>query len=149
MKKGKSVRLNGYKDFKVTYGTVDSKNLKSIYINIQSWAEPKQEYERVESIINNLSRSIKHNVLETIDKEIYDKKFIVDLDLRSSGVHLNKKSFMNLEFYLYTNEHTTFESHEILNSVRDVVDGVLRENLINNQYFNFYNSKTSKELTYI
>lgn len=149
MKKGKSVRLNGYKDFKVTYGTVDSKNLKSIYINIQSWAEPKQEYERVESIINNLSRSIKHNVLETIDKQIYDKKFIVDLDLRSSGVHLNKKSFMNLEFYLYTNEHTTFKSHEILNSVRDVVDGVLRENLINNQYFNFYNSKTSKELTYI
>lgn len=149
MKKGKSVRLNGYKDFKVTYGTVDSKNLKSIYINIQSWAEPKQEYERVESIINNLSRSIKHNVLETIDKEIYDKKFIVDLDLRSSGVHLNKKSFMNLEFYLYTNEHATFKSHEILNSVRDVVDSVLRENLINNQYFNFYNSKTSKELTYI
>lgn len=149
MKKGKSVRLNGYKDFKVTYGTVDSKNLKSIYINIQSWAEPKQEYNRVESIINNLSRSIKHNVLETIDKEIYDKKFIVDLDLRSSGIHLNKKSFMNLEFYLYTNEHNNFKSHEILNSVRDIVDSVLSENLINNQYFNFYNSKTSKELTYI
>lgn len=149
MKKGKSVRLNGYKDFKVTYGTVDSKNLKSIYINIQSWAEPKQEYNRVESIINNLSRSIKHNVLETIDKEIYDKKFIVDLDLRSSGIHLNKKSFMNLEFYLYTNEHNNFKSREILNSVRDIVDNVLRENLINNQYFNFYSSKTSKELTYI
>lgn len=149
MKKGKSVRLNGYKDFKVTYGTVDSKNLKSIYINIQSWAEPKQEYNRVESIINNLSRSIKHNVLETIDKEIYDKKFIVDLDLRSSGIHLNKKSFMNLEFYLYTNEHNNFKSREILNSVRDIVDSVLRENLINNQYFNFYSSKTSKELTYI
>lgn len=149
MKKGKSVRLNGYKDFKVTYGTVDSKNLKSIYINIQSWAEPKQEYNRVESIINNLSRSIKHNVLETIDKEIYDKKFIVDLDLRSSGIHLNKKSFMNLEFYLYTNEHNNFKSREILNSVRDIVDSVLRENLINNQYFNFYSSKTTKELTYI
>lgn len=149
MKKGKSVRLNGYKDFKVTYGTVDSKNLKSIYINIQSWVEPKQEYNRVESIINNLSRSIKHNVLETIDKEIYDKKFIVDLDLRSSGIHLNKKSFMNLEFYLYTNEHNNFKSREILNSVRDIVDSVLRENLINNQYFNFYSSKTTKELTYI
>jgi hypothetical protein len=31
MKKGKSVSVKGYKKFKANYGTVDSKNLKSLY----------------------------------------------------------------------------------------------------------------------
>ena len=92
MKKGKSAKLSGYRSYKVNYGTVDAKNLKSIYLNIQTWAEPKDEIESPNREVNNLSRSIKHTVLEYIDKEIYDDKFIVDLDLRCSGIQKNKKS---------------------------------------------------------
>ena len=44
MKKGKSVKLNLYQPIKSLYGTVDSKNLKSIYINIQSWITPKKKW---------------------------------------------------------------------------------------------------------
>jgi hypothetical protein len=43
MKKGKSVKLNLSNHFKSVYGTVDSKNLKSVYINIQSWVDPKAD----------------------------------------------------------------------------------------------------------
>ena len=42
MKKGKSVKLNLYNPIKSVYGTVDSKNLKSVYINIQSWVPLNQ-----------------------------------------------------------------------------------------------------------
>lgn len=90
MKKGKSAKLSGYRNYKVNYGTVDSKNLKSIYINIQTWAEPKIEIESPNRVVNNLSRSIKHSVLESINTNIFEDKFIVDLDLRSSGIQLNK-----------------------------------------------------------
>ena len=35
MKKGKTAKIIGFKTAKVTYGTVDSVNFKSIYLNIQ------------------------------------------------------------------------------------------------------------------
>lgn len=149
MKKGKSTKLNGYKSFKVTYGTVDSKNLKSIYINLQSWVEPKIEIPKIESIINNLSRNIKHTILDSSDKTIYDRKFIVDLDLRSSGIQMNKKSFMNLECYLFTTEHHDFKSTKIKNSIKKIVDSIIKENLSNNKYFSFSNTKKTEELNYI
>ena len=33
MKKGKTARIIGFSDSKVSYGTVDSKNFKSVYLN--------------------------------------------------------------------------------------------------------------------
>jgi hypothetical protein len=45
MKKGKTSRIAGFPEAKITYGTVDSKNLKSVYLNLQSWVNPKDEYE--------------------------------------------------------------------------------------------------------
>ena len=40
MKKGKTSQLTGYENAKCSYGTVDAKKLKSVYILIQSWVEP-------------------------------------------------------------------------------------------------------------
>ena len=51
MKKGKSVKLNLYNPIKSSYGTVDSKNLKSIYINIQSWVTPKFEHDNWNRVV--------------------------------------------------------------------------------------------------
>jgi hypothetical protein len=97
MKKGKTSQIKGFNTAKVLYGTVDSVNLKSLYLNIQTWVEPIEESENWNRVVLNMSRNIKHTIYETIDKNIFDDKFIVDLDLRSSGLNLNKKSFMNLE----------------------------------------------------
>jgi hypothetical protein len=79
------------------YGTVDSKNLKSVYINIQSWVTPKKEYDNWNRIVSNLGREIKHSVFESINTNIFQEKSIVDLDLRTSGISHGKKSFFNLE----------------------------------------------------
>ena len=97
MKKGKSSKLTGYRSYKVNYGTVDSKNLKSIYLNIQSWVEPKgleMDWIRPVSILN---KNIKSTLGEVINKDLFNDKFIVDLDLRSSGIQVNKKSFLNFK----------------------------------------------------
>jgi len=138
MKKGKSAKLSGYRNYKVNYGTVDSKNLKSIYINIQTWAEPKIEIESPNRVVNNLSMSIKHSVLESINTNIFEDKFIVDLDLRSSGIQLNKKSFLNLECYLYLKElDNDFKSLELKNSIKSISDEIIKSNFIKNEEFNF------------
>ena len=73
MKKGKSVKMNLSNSFKSVYGTVDSKNLKSLYINIHSWASPKVELENWNRVVCNLSRELKHTVYDSIDETIFIK----------------------------------------------------------------------------
>lgn len=137
MKKGKSVRLNLSEKFKSTYGTVDSKNLKSIYINIQSWVCPKLELDNWNRVVCNLSRELKHTVFDSIDTKIFKKNSIVDLDLRTSGIGIGKKSFFNLEINLYLENYEDFKSFEIKNSVKKIVSDIYNTNINKNNFFEF------------
>lgn len=141
MKKGKSVKLNLYSPIKSIYGTVDSKNLKSIYINIQSWVCPKKDHDNWNRVVCNLNREIKHSVFNSISQTVFMDKSIVDLDLRTSGISVGKKSFFNLEVNLYTNEELDFKSQELKDSVKRIVKNIFTNNLSNNSYFDFYKSK--------
>jgi hypothetical protein len=145
MKKGKTSQIQGFKTAKVIYGTVDSVNFKSLYLNIQTWVDPKINSENWNRIVLNLSRSIKHSVLDSLDKILFDNKFIVDLDLRSSGLQKGKKSFLNLEinFYLPGSE-TDFKSRRIKEALKKVCKQVFQDNFTNNEYFKFYLTKTKK-----
>jgi hypothetical protein len=143
MKKGKTVKINSYPSLKTTYGTVDSKKLKSLYINIQSWVQPKEEYENWDRIVGNLSRDIKHSVLESINLSLYKNHFIVDLDLRTSGINVNKKSFMNLEINLFTTTDIDFKSTTIRDSVKVIVREIYKECVQKNKYFSFTPSKST------
>jgi hypothetical protein len=60
-----------------------------------------------------MNRSVKHSIFNNINKEIFDDKFIVDLDLRTSGLQLKKKSFMNLEINLFLNQELDFKSTKL------------------------------------
>jgi len=113
MKKGKTCKINGFRTFKSQYGTIDSQTLKSIYLNLQTWVEPKDEIENWNRVVLNMTRNVKHSVYENLNKELFDDKFIVDLDLRTSGIQLKKKSFMNLEINLYLKEHMDFKSPKL------------------------------------
>ena len=137
MKKGKSVKLNLSNHFKSVYGTVDSKNLKSIYINIQSWVDPKIDLENWNRVVCNFSREIKHTVFDSIDTTIFTINSIVDLDLRTSGINYGKKSFLNLEINLFSNRELDFKSNDVKNSIKKVVKNIQDSNIIPNKYFNF------------
>lgn len=145
MKKGKSVKLNLYNPIKSVYGTVDSKNLKSVYINIQSWVTPKKEYDNWNRVVSNLGREIKHSVFESINQKLFQEKSIVDLDLRTSGISHGKKSFFNLEINLYTNSEMDFKSPEIKDSIKRIVNSIFRNNIQQNKYFEFSTSKKTDD----
>jgi hypothetical protein len=142
MKKGKSVKLNLFNPIKSVYGTVDSKNLKSLYINIQSWVSPKYQETNWNRIVSNLSREIKHSVFNSIDKDLFKEHTIVDLDLRTSGILHGKKSFFNLEVNLYTTKEIDFKSKELKESVKKIVRNIVLDHVIENKYFDFSISKT-------
>jgi hypothetical protein len=137
MKKGKSVKMNVSNTFKSVYGTVDSKNLKSLYINIQSWVSPKYELENWNRVVGNLGRELKHTVFDSINTKIFIKNSIVDLDLRTSGISSGKKSFFNLEINLYLDKELDFKSSEIKDSVKSIIKNIQKYNINNNDYFDF------------
>jgi hypothetical protein len=138
MKKGKSSKLKGYEEYRVTYGTVDSKNLKSIYLNLQTWVKPKMEIENPRRVVGCLSKRIKYKMIENINKNIFKENFIVDLDLRSSGIQYNKKSFMNLECFFYTNNlNLDVKSPDVKDSIKKIVDSVIFDVLDKNESFAF------------
>ena len=146
MKKGKTSKIIGFKNAKVHYGTVDSVNFKSLYLNIQTWVEPFKESENWARVVLNQSRSIKHTIFENIDKKLFDESFIVDLDLRASGLSVGKKSFLNLEINLYLKKETEdFKSKEIKESLKKLTKDIFDENFKSNPYFKFYLRKTSKK----
>jgi hypothetical protein len=144
MKKGKTAKISGFKSSKVNYGTVDSKNLKSIYINIQTWVEPKDDYDNWTRIVLNMSRAVKHVVLNCLDQNLFDEKFIVDLDLRTSGIQYKKRSFMNLEINLYLVNELDFKSQVLKKSVKNIVSCIHSDIFRKNEYFNFHITKKDK-----
>ena len=141
MKKGKSVKLNLFNPIKSVYGTVDSKNLKSVYINIQSWVTPKSEHDNWNRVVCNLNREIKHSVFNSLSQTIFTDKSIVDLDLRTSGISHGKKSFFNLEVNVFLENELDFKSILLKDSVKKIVKNIFINNLSNNSYFDFYKSK--------
>jgi hypothetical protein len=148
MKKGKTSKLNIFGDAKCQYGTVDSKNLKSIYIILQTWIEPNDDYENWSKLTGDLKRNILHTLLEVIDRTIFEKKFIVDLDLRTSGIQKNKKSFLNLEITLFVHkENLDFKSILLKNKIKNILTSVYKDDLKNSKYFTLSMTKTKQTVS--
>ncbi len=143
MKKGKSIKINGFKDFKINYGTVDFKSMKSIYLVIQAWVEPITDLESWSSVVNTLRRDIKHKLLDSIDLNIFNGRTIVDLDLRTSGIQEGKRSFMNLEITLFLDEYIDFKSEQLKKSLTTICKYITKNSFKSNRYFSFHLSKMS------
>lgn len=143
MKTGKTLKLVNYEKAKISYGTVDFKNFKSVYLNIQSWATPKIDMESWVRIVGNLSRELKHIIYENLEPNIFYENFIVDLDLRSSGIIYGKKSFLNLEMTFYVNSKVEFKSVELRNTFISLSNIIYRNIIEQNKYFDFSLSKRS------
>jgi hypothetical protein len=145
MKKGKTSKLNIFEDAKCYYGTVDAKNLKSVYIVLQTWIEPTDEDKNWNRLIGEIKRQIQHTLLEVVDITIFERKQIVDLDLRTSGIQKNKKSFFNLELTLFIhNQFIDFKSLMLKNKIKNILNSIYKDDLKNNKYFTLSKSKVKE-----
>jgi hypothetical protein len=148
MKKGKTSKLNVFDDAKCHYGTVDSKELKSIYIVLQTWVEPINDEENWNRITGIIKRQIQHTLLEVVDPLTFERKQIVDLDLRTSGIQKNKKSFLNLELTLFIHEKTiNFKSILLRSKIKRIVSSIYYDDLKNSKYFTLNKTKTKETET--
>ena len=142
MKKGKTSKLNIFDDAKCLYGTVDSKNMKSIYVVLQTWIEPITIDDNWNRLVGEIKRQIQHTLLEVIDPQTFERKQIVDLDLRTSGIQKNKKSFMNLEITLFVHNKTLdFKSHILRDKIKKMLTSIYIDDLKNNKHFTLSKTK--------
>lgn len=148
MKKGKTAKLNIFDDAKCYYGTVDSKNLKSIYMVLQTWVEPLDDYDNWSKITGEIKRQILHTMLEVVDYTTFEKKHIVDLDLRTSGIQKNKKSFLNLEVTLFVHNQTfDFKSLILRKKIKDIIQSIYKDDLKNSKYFSLSKTKMKETIS--
>jgi hypothetical protein len=140
MKIGKYIPLGTYNDVKMGYGTVDFKNLKTIYLKLNSWVEPENETDDFDFIIQKTRRKIKE-IVYNLNSIFFREQCIVDLDIRTKGIKLNKRSFMNLEITLYVSKQFDVKSKEVKTTIKDMIELIVDDALNDKKLFNFYKSK--------
>jgi hypothetical protein len=140
MKTGKYIPLGTYNNVKYGYGTVDFKNLKTIYVKLNSWLQPENETDDYDYLISKSRRKIKE-LIYNLNNSSFKQQSIVDLDIRTKGIKIEKRSFMNLEITLYVEKQFDIRSKEIKTFITDLTESVIEDGLIDKKLFNFYKSK--------
>jgi len=115
-KRGKEVKTNNHSNYTISYGTVDNHNVKSVFINLSTWALPKEKGDLdYSTIISKLNKKIKQELYDTVSLKytdlFHENRIIFDLDMRESGVKYGKKSFLSCEVTLF--KRTTQEPIKI------------------------------------
>lgn len=139
MKIGKHITLEEYENVKLSYGTVDCKNLKSIYIDMNSWLQPKDNVD-YDFLIYNAKRSIKQRIRQE-KTEFFKKESIVDFDIKTNSIKEGKRSFMNLQIILFTTKNFDIKSKDIKNYINDLLKNIINDDLIDKNLFIFHKTK--------
>jgi hypothetical protein len=146
MKKGKELKLNLFKNYNVVYGSVNNKNPKALYINISTWAEPKNNedvnYSRISKDIHKNIRQTIYNYLDRGSQSLFLKNnTIVDFDIRESGIKYGKKSFANCEVTIYIKQELPINSEHIKPVIQGLIEVLITSIFEYNNHFNFYKTK--------
>ena len=140
MKTGKYIPLGTYQNVKIGYGTVDFKNLKTIYLKLNSWLQPENETDDFNYLIGKSRRKVKE-IIYNLKSPYFKEQSIVDLDVRTKGIKLEKRSFMNLEVTLYVSNQFDIKSKDIKLIINDLFEHIIDEGLSDKKLFNFYKTK--------
>ena len=140
MKTGKFITLGYYSNVKIGYGTVDYKDLKTIYIKFNTWLSPENENENFDEIISKTKRKIKLRIYD-LHSDLFKRKAIVDLDVRTKGIKIGKRSFLNMEMTLFTEKYFDVRSNEVRNMMMNLIKDIIDSDLDNKILFNFSKNK--------
>jgi len=140
MKTGKFIPVGVYNDVKIGYGTVDFKNLKTVYLKFNSWLQPENDTEDFDVVIRSSKRKIKQ-LIYNLKNPYFKQENIVDLDIRTKGIKMEKRSFMNMEVTLYVNDNFEIRSKEVRNFMKSFMETIINDGLSNKMLFNFYKTK--------
>lgn len=140
MKRGKFIKLGIHKNVKIGYGTVDYKNLKTIYVQLNSWTQPNDDDCDFGRVISQTRRKIKQKIYD-LGSEYFKPESIVDLDIKTNRVKTNKRSFMDLEITLYVDKYFEIKNKEIKEIITNLSVTIVDTLLTDKTLFDFYKTK--------
>lgn len=123
VKLGKQIKLPADKHFTAKYGTINALNPQSVFVSIHSWATPKHNL-RFHKKLRKLSQTVKHKVNDSINFDVFHNKYIVDFDLRESGLQKNKQSFLAIEITLYPKNIRKFPDDIYDSNINALIDNI-------------------------
>ena len=92
-----------------------------------------------------LDNILNHFNAQDEQTDITDKfkkdRFIVDLDIRASGLEKGKKSFMNCEITLFTNGSYEIRDIDFKTDVNHIIENIIDNSVIPYSSFTYYKSK--------
>ena len=144
MKLGKEIKLDLLENYKTKIGTVNNKESKSLYINLSAWGQLDKLDENMnyDYFLSNIRKKIKQKLNNSLNEELFhNHKYIVDLDMRTSGLSVEKRSFMSCEITLYQKKHYPLNKPKIIDSTKSIIYDVVNNCLENNSVFTFHKRK--------
>lgn len=135
MKKGKYVKLGTYQNVRIGYGTIDYINLKTIFLSLKSWIIPITD-DDYDYVISKTRKKIKKH-LYSINNDLFHKETIVDLNIKSNRLKINKKTFMDNEITLYTKKNFDLKNPEIKNMIKNIIENIIDNDFNNKNLYNF------------
>ena len=144
------VRLNSERkieneNFKIKIGTTNKTNPIVVYVEGRAFISPQEEKEDYTRDISEL----KHKFSRAISKHIsgsslFDNKYILDFQVASKGISLNKKSFLSFQFLLRQNKENVHKLKEIKDLSENMITSIVSSLAENITEHNFVISKTKK-----
>lgn len=137
MKKGKELNLKLNDKFKTYYGTIDNKELKSLYISISTWIRPTEDCEKYSNAISQLRSLIKLAITENLNHELFNpNRSIVDVDVKNTRIEFNKSSYLNVEITLFVKNEQSILSDKIKRDMIRFINKILC-NIQKSKHFEF------------
>lgn len=140
MKLGRFIPLGVYKNVKIGYGTINHKDLKTIYLSMNSWLDAQDECDDYDRIVKYSRNSIK-KLIYNLGQNTFRPESIVDLDIRTKGIKKEKRSFMNLEVTLYVLEQINIKDKDLKVNMEILIKEIIDTCLNDEMLFNFHKKK--------
>lgn len=138
VKNGKKIKIKSNLNYNSYIGTINNKNPKSVYFVISAWGKPNYDDEiNYKSVISKLNKKIKTCLYNNLDESLFNNKFIVDFDMRYSGISKGKKSFMSCEVNLYKNNTFGINDKRIKSELESIINIIIDEVFDKSEDFNF------------
>jgi hypothetical protein len=144
MKLGKEIKLDLLDNYKTKIGTVNNKESKSLYINLCAWGQLSELDENLnyDYYLRNVRKKIKQKLNNSLNKDLFhNHKYMVDLDMRTSGLSIEKRSFMSCEITLYQKKYLPLNKPRIVDNTKQIIKDVVTDCLENNSIFTFHRTK--------
>jgi len=139
MKRGKYLPLGYYQNLKIGYGTVDYKELKTVYIKFKTWIMPLEDVD-CNYTMSRTIKKIKTHIFN-LESDLFQRESIVDLNMKVNSVKPNKMSFVDIEITLFTKSQFDIKDKKIKNYINNLINDIIDDDFENKNFYNFHKNK--------